>query len=244
MSLLINDELIWVSIPKNASHSIEKSLLNSNLNIKYYSAFYKFKKLYEFENISQVPHLHTKIEKLKEEFGNKETFCIKREFSDRFISAIEFIWDKIIYKNNHTSIIPINKIDNDFIYSFFTLEIINMIYDTSDNRNKLWFEIYCKLIKEELDFNSTKPNVHQSICTLLSQNFFTNGKKCTYEFDINNLNEYVLFVKNKFNADIKIEKLNANSNKSKSNIVNNNQFKNWLYNNFEKKFDINNKSII
>ena len=34
MSLLINNELIWVSIPKNASFSIEHALKNSKLEIK------------------------------------------------------------------------------------------------------------------------------------------------------------------------------------------------------------------
>jgi hypothetical protein len=244
MSLLINNELSWASIPKNASYSIENSLLNSELNIKYTSTFFKLKELYNLQNNPKEPHPHIKIEKLIYEFGNKETFCIRREYSDRFISSIEFIWDKIIAFNNHTPIIPINNIDNNFIYNFFSLKTINKIYDTTYNRNKLWFEIYSSLIREKLDFDNTPYSVYESICTLLSQNFWTNAKKCTYEFDICNLNEYILFMKNKFGVDVDIKKLNANSNKNKTNIINNKEFKNWLYNNFEKKFDINNKNII
>jgi hypothetical protein len=244
MSLLINNELIWVSIPKNASFSIEESLLNSGLNIKYSSSFYELKNFYASNNILRQPHPHVNVQKLKKEFGNKETFCIKREFSDRFISSIKFLWIKIINTNKHTPIIPISEINNEFLYLTFDLETINKLYDTSNDRNKHWFDVYSKLVKEKLDFNNTRNNIYESICTLLSQNFYTNAIKCTYEFDILNLNEYVKFMCEKFNVNIKINKLNTNSNKYKCKIINDDKFKNWLYDNFEKKFDINNKNII
>jgi len=210
MSLLINDKLIWVSIPKNASYSIEESLINSNLKINHSSVFYSIKKINESIGSDRIPHPHVELEKLKVEFGNKETFCIKREIGDRFKASIEFIFSTIINENKHTPIIPISEIDNNFIYSFFNLD-----YDT-----------------------------YQNLGTLLPQNFFTNSKKCTYEFDISNLDEYVLFMKDKFNVNIKVKKINRSTNKNESNIENNTEFKNWVFDNFEKRFEVNNKKII
>jgi hypothetical protein len=244
MSLLINDKLIWVSIPKNASYSIEESLINSNLKINHSSVFYSIKKINESIGSDRIPHPHVELEKLKVEFGNKETFCIKREIGDRFKASIEFIFSTIINENKHTPIIPISEIDNNFIYSFFNLENINNLFDTSLQQQKSWFQTYNKLIKEDLKFSDVYYDTYQNLGTLLPQNFFTNSKKCTYEFDISNLDEYVLFMKDKFNVNIKVKKINRSTNKNESNIENNTEFKNWVFDNFEKRFEVNNKKII
>jgi hypothetical protein len=244
MSFLINDELIWVSIPKNASHSIEHSLVNTQFNITRPNYFYTLIESNKLYNINKLPHLHIKMKSLIKEFGLKETFCIKREFSERFISSIEFLWAKIVDTNLHTPIIPIYEITNDFLYEFFNTELINNLYLTNYSKNQIWFDTYSKLVKDEIYFETSNISTYESICTLLSQNFWLDGEKCTYEFYTDNLNEYKNFIKNKFNIEVSIPIINANPNKQKTKIINNNEFKNWVYFNFEKRFDKTNMSII
>ena len=64
MSHLINNELIWVSIPKCASYSIEQSLRNSKLNLEL------------IDENDKTSHHHAPLNRCLEQWGNKETVCI------------------------------------------------------------------------------------------------------------------------------------------------------------------------
>ena len=64
MSLLINNDLIWVSIPKCASISIETALLNSNLNITKFSE-YEEKIVMSLKNSKEVNHMNCKLHRNK-----------------------------------------------------------------------------------------------------------------------------------------------------------------------------------
>ena len=66
MSILIKNDIIWVSIPKCASMSIEDALLNSKLDIERHSYAIK----------SEPLHTHIGIRKLKEEFGDSSPYII------------------------------------------------------------------------------------------------------------------------------------------------------------------------
>ena len=85
MSLLINDNLIWVATPKCASISIENALYSSNLNIK----------PSKWIEINNNRHLHIPIDILKKEFGNKESICITRDWFEKWLSALNHLWDVI-----------------------------------------------------------------------------------------------------------------------------------------------------
>ena len=66
MSLCINNDLIWIAIPKNASVSIEHALLNSNLNIQTY---------HNYKDNSDI-HGHLVLNDLYSYFGVKEKVCL------------------------------------------------------------------------------------------------------------------------------------------------------------------------
>jgi hypothetical protein len=244
MGLLLNNELIWVSIPKNASFSIEHSLINSDLDIKRCNDFYKILNYWNLKGMDRVPHLHLKMKKLINEFGNKETFCIKRDFSERFISSIAFLWSKMEIANKHTPIINYNEITNDFLYNLFDVDTINNILCHSYEQPIRWHNVYSKFVNNKIDFHTTDFLTYESLCTLLPQLYWTDGEKCTYEFNTNNLDECKDFIKNKFNVEIEIPKLNSTLNIHETKIVNNAEFKNWLYANFEKRFDRTRMKII
>ena len=106
MALLINNDLIWISVPRCASTTIEYDLLNSELEIK------KASLLLENED----KHFHIRKSHLYNEFGIKETICITRNWFDRWMSALQYFFDGTQYNHNLETIIEYKDIDNNFIY--------------------------------------------------------------------------------------------------------------------------------
>jgi hypothetical protein len=239
--LLINNDLIWISIPKNASYSVHLALNNTNLNIQYsskYNTLNHYKGFIDYPN-KKYSHLHIQKNDLIKEWGNKETICITRNFVDRFISAIQFVWKKI-EENGYTPIIPIYEIDNEFIYKLFTSNIIFDIHnDFTINKNK-HLKFFQSIIKEKINIKNFFVKPHSLIC----QNYYKNSSKCNYEFDINELDKFKNFIDNRYNTNIVIEIKNNNTNKEKTKIIKDTTFIKWLYNNFEKPYDTNIKNII
>ena len=57
---------------------------------------------------------------------NVNTLTIKRDFSKRFVSTFYYIFDWWIQQHYKLQYIP-NKITNDFIYEYFTNDVVGMI---------------------------------------------------------------------------------------------------------------------
>lgn len=217
MSILIKNDLIWVAIPKCASMSIEDALLKSKLDIKRHS--YSIK--------SEPLHTHIGVHKLKEEFGNKETICIKRDWFEKWLSAIQFCFETIIPSDGNSPIKKWEDIDNDFIYSIFTDEFVNLLYsEKNDSLN----ECYSRLI---LNGKITEKN---RLSALFSQNYWKENNKCTYEFDIREMDKFADFIENKFGERLEIHKINENP-KTKSKLILNDELKNFVWEKFEKRFN-------
>jgi hypothetical protein len=217
MSLLINDELIWISIPRCASHSIESALLSSNLKITKANGYKKF------------AHPHVKVEALYDEFGKKETFCIKRNWLDRWFSSLEFIFSNIEQSGYNKSKIKWCDVDNQFIYDNFNPNILKDLYSWDFNKwKKNYYNIFTKTIIPD-----DKDEDYLFMATLAPQNIWKGFETCTYEFDITDLDKFVNFIENKFGEKIKIEKINS-SKKEKNKIIIDDELKNFIYNNFEK----------
>jgi hypothetical protein len=217
MSILIKNDLIWVAIPKCASMSIEDALLKSKLDIKRHSYAIK----------SEPLHTHIGVHKLKEEFGNKETICIKRDWFEKWLSAIQFCFETIIPSDSNSPIKKWEDIDNDFIYSIFTDEFVNLLYsEKNDSLN----ECYSRLI---LNGKITEKN---RLSALFSQNYWKENNKCTYEFDIREMDKFADFIENKFGERLEIHKINENP-KTKSKLILNDELKNFVWEKFEKRFN-------
>lgn len=217
MSILIKNELIWVSIPKCASMSIEDAILNSNLEIKRHSYAIK----------SDPLHTHIGVNKLKEEFGNKETVCIKRDWFEKWLSALQFCFETIIVKDGNIPIIEWKDIDNQFVYNTFTNDFVNLLY--SEEKNSL-NEAYSKLIKNK------QVNEENRLSALFSQNYWKEDNKCDYEFDIRDIDKFIYFIEEKFGDRLIINKLNENS-KTKSKLIINDELKSFVWERFEKRFN-------
>lgn len=231
MGLLINDELIWISIPRCASMSIENGLLLSNLNIK------RSKKSIQFEN----GHHHITVTELFDNFGKHETICLKRDWFERWMSGLHHLITWIEHSKFYTPKIKWSNMDNHFIYETFTDDFCNLIYDV-ENPNS-WDTVFKSLINEDevlpIMFdsdNKQQPRLIAFLSVLLSQNFWKNNNKCTYEFDINELEKFNNFLYDRFGSKINIQKINESKNE-KSKIIVDDKLKQWVWDKFEKRFE-------
>jgi benzoyl-CoA reductase/2-hydroxyglutaryl-CoA dehydratase subunit BcrC/BadD/HgdB len=74
--------------------------------------------------------------------------------------------------------------------------------------------------------------------TLVSQNFFKSNRKCTYEFDIKEIDKFTDFIEERFGERLVIEKFNKTT-KRANKIIINDELKSFIWDNFEKPFEKN-----
>jgi hypothetical protein len=223
MSLLINDELIWISVPRCASHSIESSFYNSKLKIEHYNTIFK--------NLAPgdtgFKHEHFNLYDLNKRWLNKKTIRIKRDWVERWLSALGHLWFTI-EKNNRIPIIPYEEIDNDFIYKTFTQKFGNDLYSEAG-----FYKQFNYIIK---DYIPPSDLVEVRTGLLWSQNYWLSGeKKCDFEFDINELDKFTDFIENRYGEKIIIEHQNQSKKKTNKIIVND-DLKNHIWEVFESPF--------
>lgn len=233
MSHLINNELIWISIPKCASFSIEAALRESKL------------KLELIDENDQTTHFHTPLNRCLEQWGNKETICITRDWLSRWISALNYTWDKIEFENKYYT--PIRKwedVDNEYLYKTFNTTFLNELHMISDSIGKYGKHSAMKSCWFSLVNEEPNPLWHLSpgIDTLISQRFYKSNKKCTYEFDISEIDKFTDFIEDRFGERLIIQNTNRSS-KRQNKIIVNDELKSFIWNNFEKRFDKKNVLI-
>ena len=226
MSHLINNELIWISTPKCASFSIETALRKSKLKLE----------MYDPNDMSK--HYHPPLNECLLIWGNKETICINRDWVDRWLSALNFIWDKIEFESEYTPIRKWKDIDNKFLYKIIDTDFLNNLHLVDDEFIGLK-NCFLKLVKEKYEPSNKITN---TLVTLISLKYFKSNKKCTYEFDIKEIDKFVDFIENRFGERLIIEKKNVSTNRPNK-IVIDNELKSFIWENFEKRFEKRNELI-
>ena len=226
MSHLINNELIWVSIPKCASYSIEQALRNSKLKLETYNP-----------NDMSL-HYHVPLNECLEMWGNKETVCITRDWVYKWISSLNFIWDKIEFQSEYTPIRKWEDIDNEFLYKTFDTDFLNDLHSFDEDDVEIR-NCFLKLVKEK---NNPFKNIPGVMVTLISQKCFKSNRKCTYEFDIKEIDKFTDFIEDRFGERLFIENTNQ-STKRPNKIIINDELKSFIWENFEKRFKKTNQLI-
>lgn len=232
MSILINKDLLWVSVPRCASVSIEKTLMNDkNIQAEHY---FKYDELIikNKENINIPFHFHAPLSNLYEHFGKKESICITRDWVERWLSSFEHMFI-CIKRDNFNSIIDWEDVDNNFIYDAFNEEFSNNLYSMSHEGSAA---CYSKLVKEDIDVILDKSVYYRSMLILCSQKYWKDNEKCTYEFDISEMYKFENFISDRYNMDFKIPHINRGSG-IKSKIIIDDKLKNHLWNIFEKPYE-------
>jgi hypothetical protein len=229
MGYLINDNLIWIMNPKCASNSIESALLNSNLKLRRFN-----------EHFKKDRHIHASLNQCLNVFGKKESVCINRNWFEKWLSALNFIWDNIEAHKEFTPICKWKDINNEVIYNIFDNEFINILYSLEEDSTK---KCFLKLLKSDTTYNI---DVHERIFgivgTLIPDTYWKSNQKCTHEFDIRELDKFVKFIEDKFGEKLIIEKKNT-STKRLNNIIVNDELKSFVWEKFEKRFEKRNQLI-
>jgi hypothetical protein len=236
MGLLINDSLIWLSVPRCASVSIENAFLNSNLKIR------RLKADTDFEGV----HMHFSKSVLFGEFGIHNTICIKRDWFLRWISGLYQFFDLLSTRKLYTPIIHWEDIDNNFIYKTFDTDFANLLYS---NNEENWDIIFLRLIKETslkdkiYDMNGNIiPNSVGSLAAFKSQNFYKQNEPTDYEFDISELDKFSDFIYDKFGERLNIMRLNERK-PIPNKIIIDDKLKQWIWDKFEAPFQKRNSLI-
>jgi hypothetical protein len=231
MSICINNDLIWISIPRCASFSIETALVeNTQLNI---TSHLRYTEKYRVPNT----HWHVPKNDLYQKFGKLETICIKRNYFDRWLSALGHLW-KMMEWYKYEPIVKFEDIDNEFIYNFFTIDICNNLM--LDNADKTDYFLSKLATTESIVVERPYMNF-EPFSILQSQNKWkTNG--CTYEFDFDKLGEFEKFIEDRYNITFKLPHLNTIS-KKKSKIIVNDELKSFVWEMFETPYATPNKRI-
>jgi hypothetical protein len=229
MSYLINDNLIWIITPKCASNSIETALLNSNLKLKTYN-----------DTLDPKSHIHIPLNDSLNYFGNKETVCITRDWFGKWLSALNFIWDIIEFYWGFTPICKWEDIDNDFIYNTFDTEFLNHLHWINDEGYEKCIIKLLKINQDEI--NNIPKNLPPVVMVLISEKYYKSNQKCTYEFDIKELDKFVKFIEDRFGEKIQLDNLNT-STKRPNKIIINDELKSFVWEKFEKPFEKRNQLI-
>lgn len=261
--ILIENEIVFVSIPKCASIAIHSALERTNLKIEPTFTIaengempggLKFPKaIIAADYFSKIKmHSHISIAEIYSFLNYKvDTITIKRDFCKRFLSCFHYLvgwWIPSVYNLYYTP----NTISNDFIYKYFTDEVVNIIIQSAYTRNRIpEFDKKIKnlLVKPIISDYSRNYNKYKLIDNLLTDNTYINftliasqeswksGYKPTYEFDINELYKLENFLLERYNQTIDIKKENQTNYKNPGiNIIEDQKLRDWVWNKFEKQY--------
>jgi len=273
--ILIENEVVFLSVPKNASISVHYALEESDLKIEptwNYErsaklALEKHSTLYNFSNHKIKIHNHITTNMVYDYLNKKvPTIFIKRDYCERFISALNYILNFQIvntygYKYSdilYNDILP--NIDNDWIYKTFTKDVIEKIKihlivnrkilqteteeSYEDMVHKSVLSSLNKFVKNKKKIKIPKPNEmhfpsnkYINFNMLSSQEIYKSGYTPKYIFDIYELYKLENLIEEKFGKQIKIKKENSlNKNTIKTNFINDTKLRDWVWDNFEKQY--------
>lgn len=258
--ILIENKIAFVSIPKCASVSVHNALENSTYKIEptyntsTQNVLFKLpdniSHLFTNENARIKEHKHIPISTIYTFLNSKvDTITIRRDYCKRFISGFYYMFDwwikeayGLYYKNGY--------ITNEFIYKYFTDDVIFMIKELmafgKDTGNDLKLKkalIEPLILHYTSNYNPKKiieeklyDNSYINYRIFDSQEAWKSGYKPTYEFDINELSKLEIMLVDKFDKEIKIGKENSrNSINSNINIIHDQKLRDWVWNKFEKE---------
>ena len=154
------------------------------------------------------------------------------------MSALNFIWDKIEYESSFELICKWENLDNEFLYKIIDTDFLNNLY-LVDNEFIGLKNCFLKLVKEKYEPSNKITN---TLVTLVSLKYFKSNKKCTYEFDIKEIDKFVDFIENRFGERLIIKNTNQ-STKRPNKIIINDELKSFIWENFEKRFEKTNQLI-
>ena len=265
--ILIENELIFLSVPKNASMSVHYAFEESTINFEpafpYNAMLDMISKnepnYFSLNNHKIKIHPHYTTAEIYSNINKKlPTIFIKREYSDRFLSALNYIFNYRIALVYPELINILHYIDNEWIYKNITNSVIenirifnptnmefhiNEIDSPEDCVHRVIIHALNKFTKNKVitkknlsPYNDPFPkNKFINFKILDSQEIYKSGYTPKYIFDISELYKLEKLMEDRYDKSLEIKKENVTEQKAlKTNFVNDTKLKNWVWNNFEK----------
>jgi len=220
--ILLDRRLIYVATPKTATQSIRAAILESGIPFEEFLP----------DDSSEDRHYHITLSEMISKWGVKESFCLERDWFDRWLSGFIYVMFGYLNYPNLKPKFCAEDIDNNFIYNTFDSELVNIMH--APDKNDL------RSIQKKFIYNPEDLIHPGRIKVLCSSKFWKSGKKCTYEFDFKKLDTVKSFFEQNFNCEFSIPVLNSiKSNIDLPNLEINDELRSFVYQTFEKRFNNN-----
>jgi hypothetical protein len=206
--MVINDKLVFIPIPKNASWSVEDTCIDYQVDLKYPNILWENSVKLGLKN--KNIHIHTSISYLLDSFGSDyEYVCILRDSTDRFISGWKYFIEAITIICNIDDAKKIKEYDNEFVMTFIkeNYEEFSKSFTSPSIRKKLFIKLIDKLNIFEIESISDEfiKKYEMHIFSLMSQHLWIDNDKVNVKkFSFNNLTEFEDYLSKKLNLDFKL----------------------------------------
>jgi hypothetical protein len=208
--MLINKDFVFLPIPKNASTSIVYSVMKWGIDVDFGSVHINKVMSNQVKSDSEFWHPHYVIDFLKKKFPNKEIIGIKRNSTDRFISALKYMIirckkENINLKYDFETLSENNIIE---IFSNLFLELNSFLNPIQYNEMeaKLLDSNIKNIIKKYL--SDDYMNFNSMYLLNFTSQYFWGLNNCDIIIDIKNLNEFESHIK-KFKSTFNLIKSNT-----------------------------------
>ena len=196
--MLINNDFVFLPIPKNASTSIVYSVMKWGIDVDFGSSHLNKIMLNEFVSNNEFLHPHYSIDFFKDKFPNKKIIGIKRNSTDRFISALKYMIIRCKVENVNL------KYDFENLFEDDVIQIFTNIFTELNEHNDIPQNLE-NIIKKYLSNDYLKFN-KMYLLNFTSQ-YFWGLNDCDIIIDIENLNEFESHIK-KFKSAFNLIKSN------------------------------------
>lgn len=233
--MLIEENFIFLSIPRCASRAFEVSCINSGIEIRYLNNRQIRKNGYT-NNIPNT-HSHQSNSDLRARFlsDDYEMISIYREPIERLISAWKYVLGSFMLVDNDVYMRLSEMNNKEFITSFNkSIKSVSEI-DYEDNKYRSFYRFFGEIIKgvnlDDEKFTNPK-KIFQYVMQPVS--VWTENDVKIRMFDIKHLGALEDYVKEKTGKDFKMERLNDTKGII-TNLVNDDTLREFYFEKFEKK---------
>lgn len=195
--MLINNDFVFLPIPKNASTSIIYSILKWKINADFGHPTFNREMLKQMENNNDFFHSHQPIDFYRKKFVDKKIIGVERDSIDRFISALKYMIirckiENVDLKYNFEKETEANIIDI-FYNIFLKLNNIKISNINTEAEISLFNIDIQNIIKKHLSDNYI--NFNKMYLLNFTSQYFWGLHKCDTIINIKNINEFESIIK-------------------------------------------------
>jgi hypothetical protein len=213
--MLIENKIVLIKIPKNASSSIYKSFILNDFNVdegNRYMNYSRIETTNEWNQSSEpliLKNFHQTYDELSRFFPkNKYTYVgIHRDSTDRFISAWKYMMNRLVsdsnvYKSYRDNLSKFNEFTTNEVITFFK-EIMPKLYTAND-------EEVIDVIREYIcsDFNEIFHSGWRQILRNFQSQYYWGLNSCDLIFEYEKMNLFEEYVSSELNKEFKLVHVN------------------------------------